>query len=248
MAQMTQMTTVSQVLDRLQKEGYTVDFNLQDNCLMCHGNALQIAPSEFLVDKHYRFEGMSDPGDAAVVYAISSERHGVKGTLVDGYGISSEALSPEMIQALRENPAFTATPAETPAPAATASNEATPQRPAGTRPLDAPLLVLDLPALLAQVRQEATYHSADRNALTLLKTDSMRLVLLALHAGAELKTHTAPGAISVQVLDGQLTFRAEDQTAELGVGQVLTLHAGIPHSVTAVTEAAFLLTLALGKP
>lgn len=109
---MTTMTTVSEVLNRLQKEGYTVDLNLQNDCLYCEGNSLRISPEEFLVDKHYRFEGMSDPGDAAVIYAISSERYGVKGTLVDGHGISSEALSPEMIEALRENPDFPASQTE----------------------------------------------------------------------------------------------------------------------------------------
>ena len=131
----------------------------------------------------------------------------------------------------------------------TKSNDPTPQRsePAAGRPLDAPLLVFDLPALLAQVRQEPAYRTSDRNTLTLFKTDGMRLVLLALHAGAELKTHTAPGIISVQVLEGRLIFRTVEQATELAQGQLLTLHAGIPHSVTAVTEAVFLLTLATKK-
>lgn len=129
------------------------------------------------------------------------------------------------------------------------SNDPTPQRPepeAG-RPLDAPLLVFDLPALLAQVRQEPAYRTSDQNSLTVFKTDGMRIVLLALHAGAELKTHTAPGIISVQVLEGRLMFRTAEQATELAQGQLLTLHAGIPHSVTAVTEAVFLLTLATKK-
>jgi hypothetical protein len=99
------MTTVSEVLNTLKKEGYTVDFNLQENCLVCHGNALQLSPDEFRVDRHYRFEGESDPGDEAVVYAISSAKHGVKGTLVNGYGVSSEAMGADMVKALRENPA-----------------------------------------------------------------------------------------------------------------------------------------------
>jgi quercetin dioxygenase-like cupin family protein len=237
------MTTVSEVLNDLKKEGYTVDFNLQDNCLVCHGNSLQIAPTEFQVDKHYRFEGQSDPGDEAVVYAISSAKHGVKGTLVNGYGISSEALGADMVKALQESPALTAAPAEAPAPAEK-SNEATPQRPQGSRPLDAPLLVLDLPQALAQIKQEPTWHTSDRNALTLLQSDGMRLVLLALHAGAELKTHTAPGPISVQVLEGHISFQAEGQKAELRPGQLLTLHAGLPHRVVARQESVFLLTLA----
>lgn len=127
------------------------------------------------------------------------------------------------------------------------ANDPTPQRPEGGRLLDAPLLVLDLPALLTQLRQEPTYQTSDRNSQTVFKTDTLRIVLLALHAGAELKTHTAPGTISVQVLAGQLTFHTAGQTAALGQGQLLTLHAGIPHSVRAVSEAAFLLTLAVPK-
>ena len=131
----------------------------------------------------------------------------------------------------------------------TKSNDPTPQRPepAAGRPLDALLLVFDLPALLAQVRLEPAYRTSDRNALTVFKTDGMRIVLLALHAGAELKTHTAPGIISVQVLEGRLMFRTAEQATGLAQGQLLTLHAGIPHSVTAVTEAVFLLTLAIKK-
>gem|GEM_PF-4439990 len=38
------------------------------------------------------------------------------------------------------------------------SNGATPQRPAGTRPLNAPLLVLDLPRVQTQIKQEPAWH------------------------------------------------------------------------------------------
>ena len=105
---MDTMTTVSEVLNKLKKEGYTVDFNLNDNCLICHGNALQIYPTEFVVDEHYRFEGISDPGDEAVVYAISSPKHKVKGTLVNGYGVYSERVADDMVKALKEKTQSTA--------------------------------------------------------------------------------------------------------------------------------------------
>ena len=65
-------------------------------------NNLKLFLGEFIVDKHYRFEGSSDPGDEAIVYAISSEKHKLKGVLIDGYGISSEGMSKEMIKALDE--------------------------------------------------------------------------------------------------------------------------------------------------
>ena len=72
----------------------------------------------------------------------------------------------------------------------------------------------------------------------------MRLVLIALHEGAEMKTHTAPGIISVQVLEGHLGFQAEGQTTELKPGQLLTLQTGLPHRVVARQESVFLLTMA----
>lgn len=95
------MTTVSEVLARLKEEGYEVDFNLKNNCLVCHGNSLEIYPEDFVVDRHYRFEGLSDPADEAIVYAISSDKHQMKGVLVNGYGLSSDPLTDQMIAALK---------------------------------------------------------------------------------------------------------------------------------------------------
>lgn len=105
---MSTMTTVSEVLNILKNRGYTVDFNLNDSCLICNGNSLQIYPDEFVVDKHYRFEGISDPADEAVIYAISSIKHNVKGTLVNGYGMYSERIADDMAKALIENTPLTA--------------------------------------------------------------------------------------------------------------------------------------------
>lgn len=238
---MDTMTTVSEVLNKLKKEGYTVDFNLDNNCLVCHGNALQINPDDFVVDRHFRFEGISDPGDEAVVYAISSTKHNVKGTLVNGYGIYSDEMGDEMVKALKENRPYTE---NTTSITEEKSNEATPQRPEGDRPLDAPMVGMNLPLLIAQIKQEQAWQKSDRNAITIFKTEGMRIVLIGLHAGAEMKTHAAPGIISVQVLEGHIKFHTEEQVAELAEGQMLALHAGIPHSVLAIKESTFLLTLA----
>lgn len=101
---MDTMTTVSEILNKLNSEGYSVDFNLKENCLVCQGNALEIDPDDFVVDRHFRFEGLSDPGDEAIVYAISSAKHDIKGVLVNGYGISSDPMSNKMIKALATQP------------------------------------------------------------------------------------------------------------------------------------------------
>src|SRR6476619_1690394 len=122
-------------------------------------------------------------------------------------------------------------------------NEATDKRPEGDRVIDAEMVTIDLPAFMEQIKQEAPWKERDRNAITVFKTNGMRLVLIALHAGAEMKTHTADGIISVHVMDGSMNFNADNRSVEVNKGQMLALHKGIPHSVLAIEETVFLLTL-----
>lgn len=122
-------------------------------------------------------------------------------------------------------------------------NESTPNRPQGDRPIDSPLLHIDLPALIQQIKKEDAWNKNDRNAITVFKTPGMTIVLVALHAYAEMPTHTADGMISAQVLEGSIKFNTADESLTVNKGQLLTLHAGIPHSILATEETTFLLTV-----
>ncbi|MDN3655333.1 cupin domain-containing protein [Ferruginibacter paludis] len=122
-------------------------------------------------------------------------------------------------------------------------NDATPQR-KQDHLLDAVLVSINIAAFTDQLKQEQPWKESDRNSITVFKTDGMRIVLIGLHAGAEMAKHTAGGYISVQVLEGQIKFTTDDKSLELSKGQMLALHPGIPHSVLAVQETIFLLTLA----
>ncbi|HLK12561.1 MAG TPA: cupin domain-containing protein [Candidatus Binatia bacterium] len=105
-------------------------------------------------------------------------------------------------------------------------------------------MAFDIPAILAELRGEPTWQTADRNAITLLKTRGMRVVLVAMHAGTIVRTHHAEGPIALQTLEGRLRFRTDAQEETLGPGALLTLHAGIPHALEAVEDCAYLLTIA----
>ncbi|HQW45415.1 MAG: hypothetical protein WAU29_00865 [Chitinophagaceae bacterium] len=89
--------TVSEAVSGLKKRNFNVDFNLEENCLVCHGDKFDV--NDFEIVEVYRFEGNSDPSDEAVVYAIESV-NGMKGILVSGYGISAEGMSAEMAKKL----------------------------------------------------------------------------------------------------------------------------------------------------
>lgn len=124
------------------------------------------------------------------------------------------------------------------------------QRPHPTteRPLDAPLLTFDVAPLVAQIKGEEAWRTGARNAMTLYKGPGLRIVLIAMHAHTIIPSHHADGPISVQVLEGVLTFRAEVQAVTLRDGQLLSLSAGIPHVVAAAEESAFLLTMGTEAP
>lgn len=92
--------TLSETMKELRNEGYVEDFNLQQNCLECRAGQFKLFADEFKIDKYYRFEGDSDPSDAAILYAISSDRYRLKGVLVNAYGIYSEPLTDAMLQKL----------------------------------------------------------------------------------------------------------------------------------------------------
>ena len=92
--------TLSETINGLKKEGYSLDFNLQDDCIACHSTNTILSPEDFVIDKVYRFEGASNPDDESVLYAISSSKFGVKGLLVNGYGISADEISDAIIKKL----------------------------------------------------------------------------------------------------------------------------------------------------
>lgn len=58
-----------------------------------------VTPDDFEVVQVHRFEGMTDPEDQSVLYAITS-KNGVKGTLVNGYGIYSDPISDKLMAKL----------------------------------------------------------------------------------------------------------------------------------------------------
>ena len=96
----TDYGTLSQTINGLKAEGYTRDFNIQKDCLVCQADKAELSPDDFEIDGVFRFEGESNPDDEAVLYAISSTKDSTKGLLVNGYGISADDASAELIKKL----------------------------------------------------------------------------------------------------------------------------------------------------
>src|SRR4051812_25002466 len=101
---MKKYDSLADTLDDLRKRGYEADFELQSNCLYCSDLDLRLYEEEFNIDEVYRFERDSNLNDNAVIYALTSPT-GVKGTIVDGYGASSDNISFDIAKKLQNHSA-----------------------------------------------------------------------------------------------------------------------------------------------
>ena len=94
------MPTYESLVDaiaNLKQRGYTTDFNIAFDTLKCTTTGSCLAPSQFEITEHYRFEGNSNPDDSSVIYAIESKDGTMKGILVNAYGVYGDSMSNDML-------------------------------------------------------------------------------------------------------------------------------------------------------
>jgi hypothetical protein len=89
--------TVTESINQLRSKGYTIDFNLSENCIVCHSGKYE--HDQFEIDEVYRYDGETDPADEATVYGISSH-DGIKGILVTGSSINMSSMETRMLKKL----------------------------------------------------------------------------------------------------------------------------------------------------
>lgn len=102
---------------------------------------------------------------------------------------------------------------------------------------------VDLNQEIARLQAEASSEESGRKSKMLVKHAEFRIVLIAMRSGSRWEDHKTDSRISLHVLHGDIRFRTANETFDLRRGQLLTLAPSIVHSVDAVEESAFLLTL-----
>ena len=113
----------------------------------------------------------------------------------------------------------------------------------GRRALNLPLMSFDTAEEVAKLKAGRQWQRESRAAITLVKNDAMRIVLVALHARAILKEHHAEGPIAVSILERAVRFKASGEERILKRGAMLALEGGVAHEVEALEECAFEVTV-----
>lgn len=92
--------TVTEALQWLETEGFTHDFNLDDDCIRFNNGTQFMSPNDFNIEYVFRFEGDTDPGDENIVYGINSDTYNIKGVMISAFGMYADAMSAAMIKKL----------------------------------------------------------------------------------------------------------------------------------------------------
>ncbi len=92
-----QYATVTCAINALRRKGFTKDFSLSENCIICDGFEFKADNLKIIVV--YRYEGNTDPADEATVYGLES-KSALKGILITGDDVNSEISSGHILKKL----------------------------------------------------------------------------------------------------------------------------------------------------
>ena len=97
--------TVTEAVNDLKKRGYTADLSLEaeKDCLLEKSTCTELSPADFTLDEVNRFEGITDPGDEMIVYAISANDKNIKGIVVNAFGIYSSYRASKLVEHLTKH-------------------------------------------------------------------------------------------------------------------------------------------------
>jgi hypothetical protein len=102
MTKLNRMKTIKESIDSMKQDGFTEDFMVtEDNHLKCYCSDKAYSPEDVSIRNFHRFEGVSDPADMSILYAIETN-DGIRGTLTDAYGTYSDDKVSAFIKEVEE--------------------------------------------------------------------------------------------------------------------------------------------------
>jgi quercetin dioxygenase-like cupin family protein len=82
----------------------------------------------------------------------------------------------------------------------------------------------------------------DAKSTTLMKSDGLELIRLVIPAGKEIPPHRAPGEITVQCLEGRVSFEHDGHAIDLQAGDLLHLCPQEIHALRGLVDSSVLVT------
>lgn len=88
--------TLADATAQLLKKGYNFNFQVNEAGKLSDNDALEFEPSQVILEEVHRFEGMTNPADSSILYAVKT-KSGEKGIVIDSYGADGSEVTSEFM-------------------------------------------------------------------------------------------------------------------------------------------------------
>ena len=111
--------------------------------------------------------------------------------------------------------------------------------------LDQPMMAFAIAEEISKIKadQPSRLTNQGKRSAVLAKNEHVIIVMAMLARGEALQEHETEGQITVTVVQGAIRFDALKEQVRLNAGGLLTLRPGIRHSVEALEDSAFVITV-----
>lgn len=93
--------TLTDATENLLKKGYNINFQVNEKGKLTDNKDLEFEPSEVILKEFHRFEGISNPADSSILYAVQT-RSGEKGIVIDSYGAEGSETTSDFMNKVEQ--------------------------------------------------------------------------------------------------------------------------------------------------
>lgn len=111
-------------------------------------------------------------------------------------------------------------------------------------PLEAQVLQFPVLGEMTGLLQRVRANKSKRSASVLVKTGPIRVQVVALDEGGELKEQSVDGPFTIQCLLGRAAVSVQGRDQRLTTGDLLVVDAGVTHDIAAEDASVLLVTVA----
>lgn len=95
-------TDVGDAVDQLRTLGYGRNLIATERGLVDRASGDVIPPERVVIDWTFRYEGISDPSDEALVLGVRDAHSGQRGTFVSHYGPDADPIASRLLEEIQQ--------------------------------------------------------------------------------------------------------------------------------------------------
>ncbi len=93
--------TLADATSQLLGKGYNINFHVNSAGKLSDNKDLEFEPTDVILKEVHRFEGMTNPADSSILYAVQT-RSGEKGIVIDSYGADGSEVTSDFMNKVEQ--------------------------------------------------------------------------------------------------------------------------------------------------